>query len=207
MSNDYVQVAPDSTGKKLDTESLVVGANTVHRQRGVVADPADTAAFAAVKAKGAQGAYALTTQDLKDSGRSRVEITFHSTAPATAETLLSLVKITAGVAAAGATSIAVASGKTLRLTNIILGVTANAAAAAFAMLHLRSNPSGATVIGSQLIARIPSGLTGAAANNSVIQNIVLGEGYEFSGTQTLGISLSAQATTNIISITLIGYEY
>ena len=33
MTDSYVQVAPDSTGKKLDTENLTVGSDSVHRQR------------------------------------------------------------------------------------------------------------------------------------------------------------------------------
>lgn len=45
---DYVQVPPDSTGKKIDAVSLDVGANTVMRQRIVIADNSDTAGFAVV---------------------------------------------------------------------------------------------------------------------------------------------------------------
>jgi hypothetical protein len=49
MSDGTVQVAPDSTGKKVDTSELTVGANTVERQRIVIADDATAAALAAVK--------------------------------------------------------------------------------------------------------------------------------------------------------------
>lgn len=48
MADGIVVVAPDSTGKKIDTSELTVGANTVERQRIVVADPATAAAVAAV---------------------------------------------------------------------------------------------------------------------------------------------------------------
>lgn len=41
MADGYIQVAPDSTGKKVDNESLTVGANTVLRQRVQVAGAAD----------------------------------------------------------------------------------------------------------------------------------------------------------------------
>lgn len=33
MSDSFVRVPPDSTGRKVETEQLVVGANTVERQR------------------------------------------------------------------------------------------------------------------------------------------------------------------------------
>lgn len=36
MSDGLVQVAPDSTGKKIDTTELTVGANTVERQRVII---------------------------------------------------------------------------------------------------------------------------------------------------------------------------
>lgn len=48
MADGIVQVAPDSTGKKVDTSELTVGANTVERQRIVIADDATAASFAYV---------------------------------------------------------------------------------------------------------------------------------------------------------------
>jgi hypothetical protein len=48
MADSLVQVLPDSTGKKVDTSSLTVGANTVERQRMNMADPTTAAAIAAV---------------------------------------------------------------------------------------------------------------------------------------------------------------
>lgn len=139
--------------------------------------------------------------------RSRVTVGFQGVAPATADTLLSLVKTTQGVAAAGATSISAATGKTLRLTSILFSLKANAAAAAFATMSLRSNPTGATVIGSQSEIRLDVGNTAAAVGAVVYATAPLPEGFEISGAQTIGVSLAAQATTNIVSIALTGYEY
>lgn len=48
MSDGYIQVQPDSTGKKVDNSELTVGANTVERQRIVLADSADAAGLAVV---------------------------------------------------------------------------------------------------------------------------------------------------------------
>ena len=42
MSDQTIQVPPDGVGKKLDTEQLTVGANTVQRQRIQIAGAADT---------------------------------------------------------------------------------------------------------------------------------------------------------------------
>lgn len=48
MSDGYVQVATDGTGKKVDTGEITVGANTVERQRIVNADDTVAAALARV---------------------------------------------------------------------------------------------------------------------------------------------------------------
>jgi len=45
---DFIQVPPDSTGKKVDAVSMDVGANTVMRQRIVIGDNSATAQFAVV---------------------------------------------------------------------------------------------------------------------------------------------------------------
>ena len=139
--------------------------------------------------------------------RTRVEIIFQAVAPATADTLLSLVKVTDGVAAGGATSIAVATGKILRITSAEFSVQAGAAAAAFGTLNLRSNPSGATVIGSQSIGRFDVGNTEAVVGAARSIVVPINDGIEFEGANTIGASLAAQATTNVISICLRGYEY
>lgn len=49
MADGYTQVAPDSTGDKIDTTELTVGANTVQRQRIIIADDATAAALAKVQ--------------------------------------------------------------------------------------------------------------------------------------------------------------
>ena len=157
--------------------------------------------------KGTQGATGITTQDLKDAGRARVAITFFAVAPAVADTLLTLVKVTAGVAAAGAVSIGVTAGKILRITSITFSIKSAAAAAAFATLTLRQNPVGATAIGSVAELRLDVGNTGATIGAADKIEAILPEGIEFSGTQTLGVSLAAQAITNIMSISLNGFEY
>jgi hypothetical protein len=53
MSDGLVQVAPDSSGKKIDTSEITVGANTVERQRVVISDPVSATQLADVTAAGA----------------------------------------------------------------------------------------------------------------------------------------------------------
>jgi len=140
--------------------------------------------------------------------RVRFSAVFQAVAPAVADTLLSLVAVRDGVAAAGATSLGVTASKTLRLSTLEFSLTANAAAAAFGTCTLRQNPSGATLIGSQSEGAWSVGNTEAVAGAARAIVVPLGDdGLELTGSMTFGISLSAQAVTNIISITARGYEY
>lgn len=152
-----------------------------------------------------------TGQQLVVDGRSaasrqRVSIVFQSTATATPDTLLSLVKSTAGVAAGGATTIAVASGKTLRITSMTFSLQDGGAAASLATFNLRVNPAGAAVLGSQSEFRVDIATAALIGATGAI-NVPIPDGFELSGTQQLAVSCAASATTNILSVTLTGYEY
>ena len=65
MATDgYVQVAPDSTGKKIDNSELTVGADTVERQRVIIAGANDVqlADVLNTQAKGTE--YGLVVRNL-----------------------------------------------------------------------------------------------------------------------------------------------
>jgi hypothetical protein len=139
--------------------------------------------------------------------RQRVSITYQAVATATADTLLSLVKSTNGSAAAAATTIPVAASKTLRITSMTFSLRAGAAVAAFATFTLRVNASGAALIGSPSEFRVDLGNTAAVIGAADKVTIPIPDGMEFSGTTQIAVSAAAQATTNILSVTLEGYEY
>jgi hypothetical protein len=65
MSDQYVQILPDNTGKKVDTEEVFVGTNTVQRQRVQIAgnDGADLASVDALSG------LAVSLQDIAQSLR------------------------------------------------------------------------------------------------------------------------------------------
>jgi len=54
MSDQYIQVTPDSTGKKIDTSEITVNSNTVERQRVVIGDPTAAESFVTVTGNSAQ---------------------------------------------------------------------------------------------------------------------------------------------------------
>ena len=49
MTSNVVQLAPDGSGKMVDTSELLVGSNTVQRQRVVIGDDSDPAGLAEVR--------------------------------------------------------------------------------------------------------------------------------------------------------------
>ncbi len=65
MADGIVQLAPDGTGKKMDTEELTVGANTVQRERVQISGAA-AAAIAAIKnTDGAAADYGLVVRPVQ----------------------------------------------------------------------------------------------------------------------------------------------
>jgi hypothetical protein len=157
--------------------------------------------------KATQGSTGFTTQDLKDSGRVWVSITLTTNAPSTSDTLQNLVKNSDGTAAAGATTIAVTSGKRLRITAIHLATRATAASLPWAKAIIRCNPNGAVAIGSTAVMYITAGGTAAAIGNTASVTSNIPDGLEFSGTQQIGMSLSGNVATNVVDFMMVGYEY
>lgn len=339
MADDVVQVAPDSTGKKIDNSSLTVGANTVYRQRTNISDPTTAAAIASVLNAAPGGTeYALVVRAAGDvsivgktqtaasgtittsssvvggatdygtagnvtvtftgtyagvnatfqvspdagttwyatqgqridsgvaesttgvlpanttrawnfsmlgynrfrvlataytSGTASVSIipgtmpfvpvvsavansvtrvpvllTFNSSAPVVAETLVSTVKTTGGSAAAGATSIAPTTGKTLRITSITATLRATAATLPFGTIRIRSNAAGATLVGSNMLVTFDFGGTAAAIGNVGMIVVPVPDGsMDISGAATLGITFANNVTTNVVAINVFGYEF
>lgn len=86
MADGFIQVAPDSTGKKVDNSELTVGANTVERQRIVNADDTVAAALARVlNAQPASTDYGLAVRQAGDGLAPTI-----ATASSNGQTLFSL---------------------------------------------------------------------------------------------------------------------
>lgn len=161
-------------------------------------------------AKGTQAARALGVQSMLDAGRTYVAFTAVAAAGVTAEALLSVSQNKQGVNTAAQTNYTVTTGKTLRITSISVSVRAGAAAFAFARVALRHNTAGATTAASPIAYLVPEVISPAAlAGAGGTISCPVPEGIEFygNGTQTIGISHLDQATTNILNVTVYGYEY
>lgn len=153
---------------------------------------------------------ALRAQDLKDAGRTYVSFTATAIAGVISEALVSFTQNRQGTTTASVTSYTITSGKTLRITSISYSVKSAAAVIAFSRPALRHNTAGATTAASPIAYQCPEINTNSATSGTGIAiSIPLPEGIEFfgNGTQTIGVSHLDQATTNILNITIHGFEY
>jgi len=126
----------------------------------------------------------------------------------TSEALLPLQVSKDGAAPSGVTTIAVTSGKKLRIIGITAGVISTAAAVISARVALRMNPSGAASVTSPIIAILPMSQQAAAlaqAGDTCV--LMFSEAIEISGTMQVGLSQVASAATGTIWASLIAYEY
>lgn len=207
MADADVLVNTLGTGTKIDTRTVGTGTDE-HRQVMVIGDPATTANVTAVVAKGTQGAFAVATQDLRDSGR--VACAFNSaraTAGVTVEALMTLTPVRDGVAGTSGTSLAITSTKRLRLTGILCSVRASAAVASWAAFTLRHNPAGAVTASSTgVLIPIELGTPAQVIGATATMAFDIPDGIELSAGQ-FGISHIAAATTVLETVALVGFEY
>lgn len=234
---DAVVVLPDdssNTGKKIDESSLTVGANTVLRQRVVIADSSGAAGFApvdatnglsvnltgaggtnfAAQAKGTQAANFLPTQDAKDTGRTHINLWANGAAAGATgtETAITLTKSSGTSATTSAASFVVTSGKAFRITSVTFASRGNATATTqVTTFSLRINTGGAVTTSSTPI--VLSGRTATPATASAYDrlSLAIGDGFEIAGNGTLqfGVTANAVFVTNAPTwdVLITGYEY
>lgn len=226
MAESGVILPADSTGKALRTESQTTTFTTgsggvVHQQVVAVGDPTTPANLLVVDAsgritvnqaaitKGTQGSTGVTTQDLKDSGRTPVTLFCSGTASVASDTLLSLTGWKAGAAVAAATSYTVTTGKTFRLQAVVFNArfTTASTTVTFANVKfsLRAITSGALAATSAPVLQQTLAL--AANMPSVSLETSVPDGLEFASGYVFGVSQLGSATTLSVDATLIGYEY
>lgn len=281
FATDAIVTLPDDSanaGKKLDESSLTVGANTVVRQRIVIADPTTAASIAAVKAastapaatdpalviainpggnltkltdgtnttavkaastaavatdpaavvslspnsaitpptltKGTQGSTGLSVQDLKDAGRTAVNLYVTNVAGATSATeqLLTLTQASGTGATTSSSTFAIASGKTFRITSLtFFSQGSSTATTQTTTFNVRLNTGGTCIVSSTPIQYSVRTQTPATALAFDRISVPLGDGWEIVGSSTMNLCVTANGTwvTNAPSwgLVITGYTY
>lgn len=153
----------------------------------------------------------ITTQDLKDAGRSFVVISADSVTPAIAETVITFQKNVAGTVTTAQTTYAITAAKTLRLQSLVCSLTAGAAANRV-RVAIRLNTGGACVAGSNLLAAAmeltPTYGTATANEGGAYGEMAIPDGLELTGASwNICLTESAAAASGTLTCTLTGYEY
>lgn len=194
-------------GTKIDTRTVGAGTDE-HRQVVVIGDPVTAASVLQVVAKGTQGSFGLPVQALNDAGR--VATVFKSAAAlagSVTDALVSLTPARAHVDGGAANTHAITASKTFRATGLLCSVRASAAVASWARFTLRCNPSGAAIVTSPIVAHCEVGTPAQVIGSAAHLAVPLPDGLEFSGANQIAITQIAAATTVLLTVSLLGYEY
>jgi len=183
--------------------ALAAGANTI----GAISNTA-FGATPPTLTKATQGATGFSVQALKDAGRTAVALSYTTTAPTTADTVVTaLIKSSAGVSAAGAQSITAAASKTLRLTAVNAQIRTTTAALPWAVVALRMSNTTTCTAASSVVAYLAQGGTAATIGNVGQFSTQFPDGFELVAGGSFCISVSGNVTTNVLTFSAQGFEY
>jgi hypothetical protein len=158
--------------------------------------------------KGTQGANGFTTQDLKDSGRTRVTFTADRVTPAATDTLVTFVINVTGTATTGQTTRTVTSGKTFRVQSMHIGVAASTTTAVSVRVALRENTGGTCTASSAAAVMMNSATPAAvAAEGSDGTEMSFPDGLEFPAADSICFSAIGSTSTGTLTVSIVGYEY
>lgn len=209
MSDSSVTVYNTTSGAVVATRQVVVSGNTVQLQCVVLGDPSTADSYAAVTAKGTQGAFGMASQDLKDAGRN--PITLYATPVAgngATEVLMTITQVKGGVSQAAATNYTVTSGKTFRITSFTVFGTDTTTTNYWIRGTMRYTTSGTVASTSGPIMMAQTNPVAAVANTPCLPvTIPVSDGYEIPSGASYGISQQTQNVSTTIGVCVTGFEY
>lgn len=214
-----VSLSPNSPATLTAETTKVIGTVNVASAQSIAVTQATASSLNATVTlqaitKGTQGATGVTTQDLKDAGRSARTLTLDSFAiAATGETIMTMSYSTDNGTLTTGTSYQVTAAKRLRIQQITLGlhtVTGNTAAASI-LIRVRALAAGTAIVSSPMQAMFS--LPGAAtANLASSITIPFPDGWEFVAATGIAITATCAGfvTTTAapkLDIAVTAYEY
>lgn len=163
--------------------------------------------------KGTQGSTGLSTQDLKDAGRSNIAITcYRATGIITTEALFAAATFSKSVDGAAATTgvqFSVTAGKRFRIQSLTVSAFKNAASASTGKLALRYDTANGVIANtSPILFVLDIGSNNATTGNYIgPYNVPVPDGTELTASSSFGFTNLCDAVTLLWTITLNGYEY
>lgn len=159
--------------------------------------------------KGTQASTGTTVQELKDSGRIYVVLVATGVAGVTTEALFTFSQNKQGVNTDGVTTYTVTSGKTLRIQGLYCSNRDGTTTISWSRAVIRHNTGGACTATSPKVVGIEVGDAAALAGGTGYADVPFPDGIEIfgNGTQAICVSHLDQANTNVVTCSLVGYEY
>jgi hypothetical protein len=183
--------------------STVVSKTTPATQLATISQGGNSAS---VTAKGTQGANALTTQNILDSGRVSFVAVASAVTGVTTEALVSLTPVRTVTAGAAATTLTVTAGKTLRIQSLVLTIRNTTTTQAGAIIRVRMNNTTVTATSQEFFA-VGATTVGAIAGYASSSSFDMPNEFEISGTTQFGISQLCSSASCTLDIMLCGFEY
>lgn len=191
MANNFIQVPPDSTGKKIDAASLDVGVDAVLRQRIIISDNINAANFAAIS-NSALNVNVTSSVPVAISGTAIVAYATPPTIQAISATVTvqgnvnisAAVALAAGTANIGAVSLAAGTANIGFINNISAPVALAAGTANIGYI----NHISATLIATLIAGTANIGAVSLAAGTSNI-------GFINSISKTVDVAIASTVTT------------
>lgn len=154
--------------------------------------------------KGTQGANGVSTQDLKDAGRTAIVLSVTAVASVTTEAMFTLNIWKAGTVTS-ATSYTVTAGKTFRIQAIQFGARFTTPSTTVTFANSRFNVRSGNATSSPLIY----GDSKMAAANTPTPNsdLAVPDGLELAAGTIIGVSHLDSAATLLLDLLIVGYEY
>lgn len=160
--------------------------------------------------KGTRPSQGFTVQQLQDTGRANVALTFTTTAPTTSDTVVTaLVKNINAAVITGAQSILPGAGNTLRLQSASVSIRTTTAATPWVLVTLRESASGTCTAASSVVAYLAAAGTAAVIGNSGTFAQQWPDGWQVTepSGHSLCISVSGNVTTNVLTVSIQAVEF
>ena len=208
MADNYVQLQPDSTGKKMRTQDRTVNAQSVHEQYTIICDETTGSAAKVTNAVPGSTDYGQVVRVVQPA-RTQRTIYVQATAAnsVTTEALITASNVLGFATATTGTTFTVTSGKTFYIQSVIVGFALSTAAAAWGRINLRVNTGGTATATSPIAATVtvPTQSTAAIAGGG-FGAATFPDGLALPAGASFGVSHIASATTGILNFTIVGYE-
>jgi len=172
-------------------------------------DGGSTGLVADVTLPGVQGAAALCTQDIIDTGRTQITFYVDQLTGVTSEALATMQITKALVAQTAANNYSITAGKRLRIKSISATVKNTTSTLASSRIRVRAVPSGTVSASSPIIFTLDiPGMTGTQAANVGNTIVVpIPDGLEIPSGANFGFSHIESTTSSNISVCIEAFEY